>query len=333
VISLPRIGDHDDRTERSRWPECAFEEARSKGLENPDMLAELYEIAFHRRNVAAMEQYIARATGHPLERRLTAIRAQSLAALGQWRASEQLSDRIIQGHPEVQLNETVNDAIREMVNVALRSALAGKSGDRWLRSVNATVPRIVVSDAENVLAVASVALALTGDGAGAIRLRDRLAQQYPSSTIVRKKWMPAIGAATAIRKGDFDAAINSLAHMEPFEFGREIRGVDRHAVFVPTYLRAQAYLASEQPRAAAVEFKKILDRHALGLTSPILPLSRLGLARAYANAGDFAASLQTYDEVLAHWKDADPDYVPLVEARRESSELRKIDKVRRTSER
>lgn len=164
-------------------------------------------------------------------------------------------------------------------------------------------------------------------------MRDMLTQQYPSSTNARKKWMPTIAAATAIRNGDFAAAITSLADMGPIEFGRTIRGIGRHTVFVPTYLRAQAYLASEQPRAAAVEFKKILDRHALGLTSPILPLSRLGLARAYANAGDFAASLQTYDEVLAQWKDADPDYVPLVEARREYSELRKIDKVRRTSER
>ncbi|MGQ0735563.1 MAG: tyrosine-type recombinase/integrase [Acidobacteriota bacterium] len=24
MISLPRIGDHDDRTERSPWPECAL---------------------------------------------------------------------------------------------------------------------------------------------------------------------------------------------------------------------------------------------------------------------------------------------------------------------
>jgi AraC-like DNA-binding protein len=29
VISLPRIGDHDDRTERSRWPECALPASRS----------------------------------------------------------------------------------------------------------------------------------------------------------------------------------------------------------------------------------------------------------------------------------------------------------------
>lgn len=145
-----------------------FEEARSKGLENPDMLAVLYEIAFHRRNVAAMEQYIARATGHPLEFRLTWIRAQSLAALGQWRASEQLSDRIIQAGQGAQFFEAVD--------VALRSALAGKSGDRWLRSVSATVPKIVGSDEQvlggdhgRVFAVASVALALTGDGTGAMR--------------------------------------------------------------------------------------------------------------------------------------------------------------------
>jgi hypothetical protein len=42
-------------------------------------------------------------------------------------------------------------------------------------------------------------------------------------------------------------------------------------------------------------------------TSVYWPLAHLGLARAYAITGDTAPSLAQYREVLAFWKNADPD--------------------------
>lgn len=214
-----------------------------------------------------------------------------------------------------------------LVGVALRSALFGNTSEPRLQELGATIPPIGSgSDDGGVFGIAATALALTGDVAGASRHRDMMAELYPLSTIARKKWMPTIAAAMAMHERDYTGAISSLARLEPYEFGRSIRGIGRHAVFVPTYLRAQAYLGAGQPRAAAVEFRKILDRPGLGATSPILPLSRLGLARAYEKAGEFPASRKAYEEVLTVWKDADPDVPIIAEARREYARLLEADK-------
>ena len=286
-----------------------LEEARAKGFESVDTLAELYEIAFLRRDVAAMEQYVARATGSPLEGRLTAIRVQSLMALGQLRRAQELS-------PDDATNYL------GLVYVALRSALFGNTSDPRLRKLGAgSPPADVDGDDGQVFGIAATALALTGDLAGASRHRDIMAERFPLSTLARKKWIPTIAAATAMHERDYTGAISSLARMEPFEFGRSIRGIGRLAVFVPTYIRAQAYLAAGQPLLAADEFRKILDRPGLGLTSPILPLSRLGLARAYEKAGEITASRRAYEDVLAVWKNADADVPIIAEARREYARL------------
>jgi len=44
---------------------------------------------------------------------------------------------------------------------------------------------------------------------------------------------------------------------------------------------------------------------------PLLPMDQLGLARAYALQGDKVHSRLAYQDLLANWKDADPD-LPLV---------------------
>jgi len=56
-------------------------------------------------------------------------------------------------------------------------------------------------------------------------------------------------------------------------------------------------------------------------TFSIYPLSHLWLARAAARAGDEMLARQEYDAFLTHWKNADVDLGPLVEARRELARL------------
>ena len=55
--------------------------------------------------------------------------------------------------------------------------------------------------------------------------------------------------------------------------------------------------------------------------SSIYPLAHLGLARAYAQAGDNAKSRRFYQDFFALWKDADPDVPILEEARSEYAKL------------
>jgi cytochrome c-type biogenesis protein CcmH/NrfG len=54
---------------------------------------------------------------------------------------------------------------------------------------------------------------------------------------------------------------------------------------------------------------------------PVGPMARLQLARALAASGDHAKSAATYKDLLAIWKDADPDLPVVQQANSESAKL------------
>ena len=72
-------------------------------------------------------------------------------------------------------------------------------------------------------------------------------------------------------------------------------------------------------REAAAEFQKILDHPGIILNDPIGPMARLQLARALSASGDRAKSAAAYRDLLALWKDADPDIPVVQQARAESA--------------
>ena len=72
---------------------------------------------------------------------------------------------------------------------------------------------------------------------------------------------------------------------------------------------------------ATAEFQKILDRQNVVMNSPLTPLARLGLARAYALLSDKARSRAAYVEFFMIWDEADADLPVILEARRESKAL------------
>ncbi len=86
-------------------------------------------------------------------------------------------------------------------------------------------------------------------------------------------------------------------------------------------MRGEAYLAAHQGSEAAAEFQKILDHRGVVMNEPIGALAHLGLARAYALAGDTAKARAKYQDFFALWKDADPGIPVLKQAQREQAEL------------
>jgi eukaryotic-like serine/threonine-protein kinase len=52
-----------------------------------------------------------------------------------------------------------------------------------------------------------------------------------------------------------------------------------------------------------------------------MPFARLGLARAYVLQGDTAKAKFTYQDLLASWKDADPDLPTVNQVRAEYARL------------
>ena len=67
--------------------------------------------------------------------------------------------------------------------------------------------------------------------------------------------------------------------------------------------------------------QRLLDLKSAITVDPIMPLARVGLARAYVLANDKARSRVAYQDFFALWKDADPDVPVLRDVKAEYAKL------------
>jgi hypothetical protein len=99
----------------------------------------------------------------------------------------------------------------------------------------------------------------------------------------------------------------------------------------PTYVRGQAYLATQQGAAAVGEFQRILDHPAVVWGCWTGTLAQLGLARAYAVTAKTSSGAEAetamskaraaYQSFFDGWKDADGEIPVLIAARAEFAAL------------
>jgi len=162
-----------------------------------------------------------------------------------------------------------------------------------------------------------VVSAQVGEAARAEKLADDLSRQYPRNLYINQGWIPVARAWTAIHKNQPLEAVHALEAVAPYELGAPPGGFDEW----PMYLRGKAYLQAKDGAKAAVEFQKVLDHRGIDPATPLNPLSQLGLARAWAMQGDSSKARTGYQDVLALWKDADPDFPMLKEAKAEYAKL------------
>ena len=164
---------------------------------------------------------------------------------------------------------------------------------------------------------ASSALALCGESSKATQAIDARVKQYPNDTLLNVIRKPSVLAVTAMREGKPDEGIRLLEPARRIELGA---GPGSAPAMAP-YTRGLIYLKKMDGANAAVEFRKVTERRYLFAGSPTFSLSQLGLARAYALQGDAAKARTAYQDFLATWKDADPDLIPLKEAKSEYTKL------------
>jgi hypothetical protein len=164
-----------------------------------------------------------------------------------------------------------------------------------------------------VLPSATFALALCGAAGEAQQLVDEMKRRYPRAPLLNALYLPTISAAIELQRGRPARAVQLLEAATPYE---------RAGLFLPTYLRGQAYLRLRQGAAAAAEFQKIRDHFGWGLNSTLYPLAALGLARAAALSGDVAQARKAYQDFLAAWKEADAELPVLLEARKEYEQVK-----------
>ena len=127
--------------------------------------------------------------------------------------------------------------------------------------------------------------------------------------------VPVPEALLEIRRGNYSAAREKLAPARPYERGQ----LDSFWIL---YTAGLAALGERRAADAIADFEKIVTRRSDEVASPLYPLAHLGLARACVMAGDSARARKTYEDLFVLWKNADPDFPPLVAARREFGELR-----------
>lgn len=157
------------------------------------------------------------------------------------------------------------------------------------------------SPSYNTLLTVAGALAVIGDDQKALQLAEDIARKRPYDTLVQFVAVPLVKAQVELNRGNPAKAIDLLDGA--MVYGRTNTGV--------LYVRGEAYLRARQGGDAAQAFQRLLDLRNVALGDALIPLAKVGLARAYALQGDNARSRLAYQDFFALWKDADPD-VPLL---------------------
>jgi serine/threonine protein kinase/tetratricopeptide (TPR) repeat protein len=171
-------------------------------------------------------------------------------------------------------------------------------------AVEGAATALQLSPTFNVTTNAAVTLAVAGQERKAMDALNPFLKQRPDDTILQRVLLPTVQAIAELNHANAEKTLQLLKPAEPYDAASP--GVH--------YLRATAYLHSSRPAEAIQEYQKVLS---LKTTRPFGPdtatvLAQLGLARAYLAQGDRAKARTAYQDLLANWKDADPD-LPLVQ--------------------
>jgi len=247
---------------------------------------------------AAIAHEIEWARGKPEEYVMTSWHSAVASTEGRFDQARKLASSAVQLAQQAGLREV---AAGYELRMALLDALYG----------NVRQARNAIEAARKILGAgeprtdAALASALVGDAAGAQKEMDAVNALYPKSTWVQQAALPEVRAAMALARDEPARAFEALESARPY---------DNSWNRISPLLRGQAFLRAHRPADAAAELKKILDQPALVRLTMLEPLYLLEYARASAEAGDTAAARKAYQDLLARWKDADPDLPILQQA-------------------
>ena len=119
---------------------------------------------------------------------------------------------------------------------------------------------------------------MAGEDARAAKLADDIAQKRPFDTLVQFVAVPLVKAQIELNQGNPGKAIDLLD--SALVYARANSGV--------LYVRGNAYLKAGRGSDAVQAFQRLLDLKNMINIDPVMPLGKVGLARAYVLAGDKA---------------------------------------------
>ena len=197
--------------------------------------------------------------------------------------------------------KAVHDALASSCTTARDAAHRGLALDHSI----ATVPD------------AALALALCGETGPALQEMERLATGAPTNTLVNDVYLPEVKAAIA------------LAQHHPEQVSGLLSSASAYTqVSKAPHLLGRASLEMSQWQQSVADLQPGIRYRGLALQegpvgtaqAPDYPLCLLGTARGQAHF-DKVAALRSYQQLLEIWKNADADFVPAQDAKREMAAL------------
>jgi DNA-binding winged helix-turn-helix (wHTH) protein/tetratricopeptide (TPR) repeat protein len=308
ALPYASLGRAYERATRFAEAKAICEKAIAEKVESSWTHQQLYRIAFVEGDEPALRLEIDWFKGKPQESVNLYYQAKAALSLGQLRRSRELFERaraiaiqhglkeqavsIINGQAQFDADTGIDKDARAMANLSLR----------------------MLPNSPRHNAFAALALARIGDSEGAEAQLNGLSKLQWLGTDVYNVVFPSIRAAIQLDRKNPAAAVEELRPAIPYDLGTASSGLT-------LYYRGLAYLELKSGNEAAAQFQKILDNRGVVTTDSYWPLAHLGLARAYAQAGDTGKSLAEYREFLTLWKNADSDLRILKQAKHEYAKL------------
>jgi eukaryotic-like serine/threonine-protein kinase len=290
-----------------------IEQAQTHNFEGDILHWTIYELAFLQGDSAEMQRQVAWAAGKPgSEDFLLSFQSDTEAYYGHLVKARDFSRRAVDAAVR---NDSKETAALWQVNAALREAEFGNAAAAK-QGVGAA---LALAPGRDVKMFAALTLARVGETARAKAFVEELERTYPSHTVLKVYWLPAINAALELNANNPTQATVLLEAAAPYELGAPPQL--QVGTLYPAYIRGQAQLMAHNGSGAAAEFQKLLDHRGVVLNFVTGALAHLQLARAYALSGDTAKAKSTYQDFLTLWKDADPDIPILKEAKAEYAKL------------
>jgi serine/threonine protein kinase/tetratricopeptide (TPR) repeat protein len=292
----------------------AIEQARGRTLETDFIHLPEYELAFLTGDAAEMERQLAWAAGKPgMEDLLLSFQSDTEAYYGRLAKARDFSRRAVDASVRDNLKE---NAALWRVNAALRE---GEFGNTAAAKQDVARALTLAPGRADVKLFAALTLARIGEIARPKQLVKELERDHPSDTLLKRYWLPTIKAALEVNRNNSSQALSLLEPAVPYELATppELQ----IGTLFPVYVRGQAQLMAHNGAAAAREFLKFEDHRGVTVNFPLGALAHLGLARAYALAGDTTKAKTAYQYFFALWKDADPDIPILKKAKAEYAKL------------
>jgi eukaryotic-like serine/threonine-protein kinase len=287
-----------------------IDEATAQHIETGSFHLELYFIALAHRDEAAMQREVGLSKGKPEEPFMMMFQGNAQACFGRLKKARETYQRAIE------LAQSGGETDMAAGIQAASAAIEAEMGDPAVARKQAAAA-VARSKSRNVVAGAAYALAAAGDLTQAQALCNDGAKAFPLDTIFNQALLASVRAMIEINRGNGNAAVDALKVATPYDLGTGPTAGNGISV----YVRGLAYLRAKQGKEAAQEFRKLVDNPSITLGNELSALAQLGLARAYALIGDKDKSRKAYQDLLALWKDADPDLAPLKEAKAEYAKL------------